>query len=61
MIDRQKPELEKAKASLSLNPCDPVVAEVDRIRFEQILTNLLSNAVKFIVNLPLTENENKKT
>lgn len=46
-------ELAKAGSSLQLTVSGPLLAIVDRIRFDQIVTNLLSNAIKYGEGSPI--------
>lgn len=47
VIERYAPLIRQHQCELELHIPESVVAQVDRLRFEQILTNLLSNATKY--------------
>ena len=53
VTDHYRNELVKAGSALQLAVSGPLLAVVDRIRFDQIVTNLLSNAIKYGEGSPI--------
>jgi PAS domain S-box-containing protein len=53
VVDRERPELARARSPLTLSAEGPVVGRWDPTRLELIIGNVLSNAIKYGANAPI--------
>jgi signal transduction histidine kinase len=52
-MQRLLPELSNAGIELRMNLAPHILCDLDRFRFEQVLTNLTTNAIRYAPNAPL--------
>ncbi|AKV00514.1 Sensory box histidine kinase [Labilithrix luteola] len=53
VVSRQTKAISRACSNVTVDAPEPVVADVDRPRIEQLVSNLLSNAIKFGLGQPI--------
>jgi signal transduction histidine kinase len=53
LVERYRPQLQEAKCEPAIHSVDTLWAEVDRLRFEQVVVNLLTNAMRYAAGRPI--------
>jgi PAS domain S-box-containing protein len=53
VVERMRPQIDRAGCVLSLRADDPISGRWDRTRLEQVVANLVSNAIKYGANAPV--------